>query len=237
MQANPHILHLQRLLDDYGTDYRRALADVQLKRVTAQQAETAGTALVTKTIRVIEQHLAKGRQPVIQEAAEVGWQVWCDAPVVLQRGTNSLFGVVLWYHGEVRFAVALDFENQVLYWAGPGEGAHMGQKARVADRATVAGAFISVPAWPVPAGLTEQGAQVLISQQPLADVLAVAQGAQDGCVQAGLPYTHNAAAQMFIQEAGGLLTDKKSQPLTATTQCIVAANSKLQGQLLKALHA
>ena len=236
MNQNPHIHHLQRFLDSQGADYRRALADVQLKRVSAGQAVSAGTALAESVVQKLKSHLAKGSQPVVDAPADEGWQVWCDAPVVLQHGIHSLFGVVLWHHGAVRFAAALDFENEALCWAGPGEGAHVGRKARVADRAELDNAFISVPVVPFPAVLAEAGAQGVISRQPLADVLAVASGAHDACVQTDMPYEHNMAALMFVQEAGGMLTDAKSQPVSPATQTIVAANSKLQGRLLKALR-
>lgn len=86
------------------------------------------------------------------------------------------------------------------------------------------------------AKVATSGAQLRMGGVALLEVTQLAAGLNDGVVIDNLLPTEALFAALFVQEAGGVATDRTGQPIGAESTSLVAAGSKLHAKLLKTLQ-
>jgi len=149
--------------------------------------------------------------------------------------------------GQVRVAVTLDPLRDEIFWAQQGQGAWCnGRRLQVSDvtrlrQALVATGFAYKRATLADNNLAEFSAVmpcvqgVRRSGSAVLDLAHLADGRLDGYWEMHLNPWDWAAGSLLVDEAGGMITDKRGEPWSLLAGDMVATNSHLHAELLTQL--
>ncbi|MFZ2620515.1 MAG: inositol monophosphatase family protein [Alphaproteobacteria bacterium] len=247
--ATPHLNVITKAIAKLAIEGRRGVEDLRRSLVEPARAVERATALSAKLAEIIKDDL-QGNVYFPDKHASLLPEVsgWVITPISglrnLQYGRNdvaTLFGFMR--QGQLVAGAAWFPALDSTVMVAVGEGASESSRLRVNNRVELKESLLLLP-WATSDILAHKllekaeahGLHTRKSGLLLRDVADVAGGRADALVATRVTPLEAVLADAIIREAGGFVTDMQGQPVTLATTTLVAANSKLHGKVLKALH-
>ena len=243
---HPHHNLLQRMVDTMAPDCRRTFGDIQRLQVTPEKAEDTAAKAIQRILEALQETLQKTKQNVYlmpETAPENGWMIGFADRRNFAHGRVMGTYAVLMENNVATWAGYLDFLAGQVYWAEKSAGSHTDMRLRVSGRTELQDGILLLP-WRTLDVMemnllpwaSKQGLHTRKSSQPVQDALALAAGQADVLIHASLPPAETQLMNLFMSEAGAVVTDVHGKPITAESTSLIAANNKLQAEVRKSLQ-